>query len=76
MLGAFSDGGRVYSLYSLLGLPSAVIPASESHRTHNHFLLSQILRLLKPGDLDLRLYVSQEHDGPIVLPGTGFQPFH
>jgi hypothetical protein len=52
-------------------LCSSITQWSESRRTRNHTLLSQI-RLLQPGGPDSRIYIPQEQDGPVILPGTGF----
>jgi hypothetical protein len=50
---------------------SAITQWSESHRTHNHTLLSH-LRLPQPGGPGSRIYIPQEHGGPVIPPGIGF----
>jgi hypothetical protein len=52
---------------------SAITHWLESHRTHNHILLSH-MRLLQPGMPVPRIYIPQEQGGPVIPPGTGF-PF-
>jgi hypothetical protein len=52
---------------------SAITHCLESRRTNNHILLSH-LRLSQPGEPGPRIYIPQEHGGPVIPPGTGF-PF-
>jgi hypothetical protein len=52
---------------------SAITHWLESHKPHNHILLSH-LGLSQPGGPGLRIYISQEQGGPVIPPGTGF-PF-
>jgi hypothetical protein len=53
-----------------MGLQFAV-QWSESRRTRNHTLLSH-LRLPQPGGPGSRIYIPQEHGGPVIPPGIGF----
>jgi hypothetical protein len=46
----------------------------ESHKTHNHILLSH-LRLSQPGGPGSRIYIPQERGFSVIPPDTGF-PFH
>jgi hypothetical protein len=64
----------VCRLHLLLVLARAVILGSESRRTHDHILLSQIRDTPQPGGPGPRIYISQEQGGPVTSPGTGF-PF-
>jgi hypothetical protein len=64
--------GRVCNLVLLQSLGSAVSLWSESHGTQDHILLSQFLRLLQPGGPGSCIYIPQEQDGHVILPGTGF----
>jgi hypothetical protein len=66
--------GRVCNLMLLLVLASTVPLGSDSDATQDHILLSQFLRLPKPGGPDLSIYIPQEQGGPDIPPGTGF-PF-
>jgi hypothetical protein len=50
---------------------SAITHWLESHRTHNHILLSH-LRLPRPGGSGPRIYIPQERGGPVILPGQAF----
>jgi hypothetical protein len=50
---------------------SVITQWSESRRTHNHTLLFH-LRLPQPGGPGSRIYIPQEHGGPVIHPGTGF----
>jgi hypothetical protein len=50
---------------------SVITQCSESLRTRNHTLLSH-LRLPQPGGPGSRIYISQEEDGSVIPPGTGF----
>jgi hypothetical protein len=61
--------GRVCNLLvqSLLGLARAVTLGSKSRRTHDHILLSH-LRLPQPGRPGSRIYIPQEHGGPVLPP--------
>jgi hypothetical protein len=43
----------------------------ESHRTHDHILLSH-LRLPQPGGPGPRIYIPQEQGSPVIPPGTVF----
>jgi hypothetical protein len=64
----------VCPLQLLLGLASAVILRSESRRTHDHILLSQI-RDFPNLDGQVLVFISPpEQGGPVIPPGTGF-PF-
>jgi hypothetical protein len=61
-------------LQLLLCLARAVTLGYESRRTHDHILLSHLRfphSKLGPGP---RIYILQEHSGPVLPPGTGF-PF-
>jgi hypothetical protein len=53
---------------------SAIIHWLESHRTHNHILLSH-LRLLQPGGPGPRIYISQEQGGPVIPSSIGLVSF-
>jgi hypothetical protein len=64
--------GRVCNLLFLLGFASVVPLGSESRGTQDHILLSQFLRLPKPGGQGRRIYIPQEQGGQIITPGTGF----
>jgi hypothetical protein len=55
------------------GLARAVVLGSESRGTHDHILLSQI-RDSQPGGAGPRIYIPQEHGGPVITPESGF-PF-
>jgi hypothetical protein len=55
--------GRACRLQLLLGFANGVILGSESHGTHDHVLLSQIR------DSPSRIYIPQEHGGPVISPG-------
>jgi hypothetical protein len=57
----------------LLGLARAVTLGSKSRRTHDHILLSH-LRLPQLGGPGSRIYIPQEHGGPVIALGTGSQP--
>jgi hypothetical protein len=66
--------GRVCRLQLLLGVASAVTVGSESSRTHEHILLSQI-----PDSSNLESYVPvfispHKQGGPVISPWTRF-PF-
>jgi hypothetical protein len=67
--------GRVCNLIVqlLLGLARTVTLGSKSLRAHGHILLSH-LRLPQPGGPGSRIYILQEHGGPVIPPDTGF-PF-
>jgi hypothetical protein len=52
---------------------SAITHWLESHKTHNHRLMSH-LRLPQPGGPGPFIYMPQEQSGPVIPPGTGF-PF-
>jgi hypothetical protein len=54
---------RVCNLLLLLVLARAVPLGSESRRTKDHILLSQFLRLPKPGGPGPRIYIPQEQGG-------------
>jgi hypothetical protein len=58
--------GRVCNLLMMLILLGAVPLGSESHRNQYHILLSQILRLPKPGGPDPRIYIPQEQGSPDI----------
>jgi hypothetical protein len=62
--------GRVCSLQFLLGLASAVIIGSETNRTHDHILLSEIWDS-PSGESGPHIYIPQEKGGPFILPDTG-----
>jgi hypothetical protein len=66
--------GLVCNLLLLAVLASAVPLGSESRGTQDHILLSQFLRLPKPGEPDPRIYIPQEQGGLAIPPGTEF-PF-
>jgi hypothetical protein len=61
--------GRVCRLQLLLALASAVILGSESRFTVSYS------RLPQPGGPGPRIYIPQEHGGPVMSPGIWF-PFH
>jgi hypothetical protein len=63
---------RVCNLLLLLVLASAVPLVSDSHRTQDHILLSQFLRLPQPAGPGSRIYTPQEQSGPYIPPDTGF----
>jgi hypothetical protein len=65
---------RVCRLHLLLVLGSAVILGSESRRTRDNILLSQIRDSPNQGGPDPLIYIPQEQGGPVIPPGTGF-PF-
>jgi hypothetical protein len=44
---------------------------SGSRGTHDHILLSQIRDCPQPGGSGPRIYVPQEHSGPVIPTGTG-----
>jgi hypothetical protein len=50
---------------------SVITQWSESRRTRNHTLLSQ-LRLPQPGGPGSCIYIPQEQGGPVIPSGTGF----
>jgi hypothetical protein len=64
--------GRVCNLLLLLDLASPIPLGSESRGTKDHILLSQFLRLPKPGEPGPRIYIPQEQRGPDtrIPPGT------
>jgi hypothetical protein len=66
--------GRVCNLLLLLDLASAVPLGSESRETQDHILLSQSLRLPKPGGAGSRICIPQEQGGQVTRPDTEF-PF-
>jgi hypothetical protein len=66
--------GWVCNLLLLLVIARAVMLGSESRRTQDHILLSQLLRLPQPGGPGPRIYIPQEQGGPDTPPGTEF-PF-
>jgi hypothetical protein len=61
----------VWKLSSRSAVCSAITQWSESHRTHNHTLLSN-LRLPQPGRPGFCIYTPQEQGGPVIPLGTGF----
>jgi hypothetical protein len=63
---------RVCRLQLLLVLASSNILGSESRRTRDHILLSQIRDSFKPGGPGPHIYITQKQGGPVILPGTGF----
>jgi hypothetical protein len=65
--------GWVCRLQLLLALVSAFILRSESRRTHDHIycLTFETSSTWSPGP---RIYIPQEHGGPVIHPGTWF-PF-
>jgi hypothetical protein len=63
--------GWVCSLQLLLVLASAVILRSESHKTHDNILLSQIRDSPQPGGPGPHIYIPLEQGGPVIAPGTG-----
>jgi hypothetical protein len=65
---------RVCSFQFLPGIASAAFLRSETHRTHEHILLSLFLwfpQLRGPGSC---IHFPQEQGGPVIPQGTGF-PF-
>jgi hypothetical protein len=66
MWGALSGekSGLVFEF--LLGIASAAFLRSESHRTHDHSLLSLFLRLPQPGGPDSSIYFPQEQGSPVI----------
>jgi hypothetical protein len=59
----------VCSFQILLGTASAGFRRSESHRTHEHILLSPFLRLPQHAELISCMYFPQEQGRPITPPG-------
>jgi hypothetical protein len=74
MRGALSAEGASLSSTILLALASVVILGSESFRTHDHILLSQIRASPNLGGPGPRIYILQEQGAPVITPGTVF-PF-
>jgi hypothetical protein len=64
--------GWTCRLKLLLAFASAVILRSETRRTHDHILLSQI-RVLQLGGPGPRIYIPQEQGGPVIPPGIADQ---
>jgi hypothetical protein len=64
---------RVYRLQLLLVLARAVIFGSESRRTPDHILLPLIRDYPNLED-QVRIYIPQEQNSPVIHPDTGF-PF-
>jgi hypothetical protein len=71
MWGALSDekSGLYFSVF--LGIVSAAFLKSESHRPHEHILLSLILCLPQPGRPGSCIYFPQEKGSPVIPPGIG-----
>jgi hypothetical protein len=63
---------RVCSSQFLPCITSAAFLRSESHGTHEHILLSLLLRLPQPGGPGSCIYFPWEQGGPVTSPGTGF----
>jgi hypothetical protein len=52
-------------------IPFSVFLRSESHGTHEHILLSLLLRLPQLGGLGSCIYFPQEQGSPVISPGIG-----
>jgi hypothetical protein len=59
---------RVCGFEFLLDIASAAFPRSESHRTHEHILLSLFLRLPQPGGPGSCIYFPLEQSSPVIPP--------
>jgi hypothetical protein len=63
---------RVRTFQFLPGIASAAFLRCESHGTHEHSLLSLILRLTQPGGPGSCIYFPQEQSSPDIPLGIGF----
>jgi hypothetical protein len=66
----------VYRLQLLLSLSSSVFLGREFHRTQRlYFTLSNMI-LHQPGELDPRIFTSEDQGGPVIPVGAGFHQLH
>jgi hypothetical protein len=66
--------GALCSFQILLGIANAAFVRSETHRTHEHILLSVFGRLSQTGEPGSCIYVPQEQGSPVIPAGIMILP--